>query len=337
MITVSVDGGATKTMAICYDTRGDILGMAASGPSNFRNIGVEAAGRNVSEAVTKSVERAGYTLDQVNHSTYALAGVGDSVRSTEIIRKFISDLHLVSHFDLFNDGEAGYNCRLPGIDGVIVAAGTGLVAIGRMDGIIRRVSGWGWLIGDEGSAFYIGRRALQEAACLSDGRNVTRSTLLEEVERFFGTDEARGITNHVYTTPVDVRKIASLARKVSDLSMSGDSVCREILREAAVQSASCARALLRAGGSATGVPVSGYGGVFRSGDLYWDALIHDVRREFPDIEPVKPLYGYHAVLGSMFMVMRQNRIEFDQDIFLEQFNKMLGTLSSKEKEEYLFI
>ncbi len=337
MIVVSVDGGATKTMAICYDTGGEILGMAASGPSNFRNIGVEIAGKNVSEAVKKCVERAGYTLDQVSHSTFALAGVGDSVRSTEIIREFISNLHLVASFDLFNDGEAGYNCRLPGRNGAIVAAGTGLVAISRMDGVTRRVSGWGWLIGDEGSGFYIGRRALQEAACISDGRNITMSTLLEEVERFFGTDEARGITNHVYTTPVDVRKIASLARLVSDLAKSGDIVCSEIIREAAVQSACCARALLRATGSSTGVPVSGYGGVYRSGDLYWNSLIDDVRMEFPEIEPVKPLYGYHAVLGSMFMVMGQNHVEFDQEEIIGQFNRGLGTLSRQEREDYLFI
>ncbi len=337
MIVVSVDGGATKTMAICYDIEGNILGMAASGPSNFRNIGVEKAGNNISEAVKKSVERAGYTMGQINRATYALAGVGDSIRSTEIIREFISDLHLTSSFDLFNDGEAGFNCRLLGRDGIIIAAGTGLVAIGRLNGGLKRVSGWGWLMGDEGSAFYIGRKALQEAACISDGRQIMKSRLLEEVERFFHTDEPRGITNHVYTTPVDVRKIASLARLVSDLAKSGDEVCRLIISDAALQSATCAKALLRESGDRSMIPVSGYGGVFRSGELYWDTLIKSVMTDFPEIEPVTPLYGYHAVLGSMFMVMQQSGIEFDQKHILEQFNNRLGTLSQLERKDYLFI
>ena len=40
---ISVDGGATKTVAVCYSEDGKIHGMGVSGPGNYRTSGIEMA------------------------------------------------------------------------------------------------------------------------------------------------------------------------------------------------------------------------------------------------------------------------------------------------------
>ncbi len=337
MAYVSVDGGATKTLAACYDSDGNILGVAANGPSNFRNIGTENAASNIREAVLNSIERAGIEKKDIQKITFALAGVKDSQKSTEIIEAFIQKLELRLPYTLLNDGEAGYNSRFFKEDGIIAAPGTGMIAYGKSGSRFERASGWGWLIGDEGGAFYIGRRSLQEAAKIADGRTVGESEFLSRLMKFFGVTEPRQLVNVVYTSPVDIRKIASIARIISELSNSGDAKAQEILREAATEAGKCVISLKRAFGGDS-LEVSGYGGVYRAGAIYWDTLKETVLTGYPETRFRNPLYGYHAVLGSIYLVLDEagnkgiNTREIEQN-----FNRKVEDIPTEEKAKYLFM
>ena len=280
MAYVSVDGGATKTLAACYDDDGKILGVAANGPSNFRNIGTDNAATNIRDAVLNSVERAGINKTEIDKITFALAGVKDSQKSTEIIDTFIQKLELKLPYTLLNDGEAGYNCRFFREDGIIAAPGTGMIAYGKSGSRFDRTSGWGWLIGDEGGAFYIGRRSLQEAAKIADGRTSGESQFLATLMKFFSVTEPRQLVNEVYSNPINIRRIASIARIVSELSASGDEKARDILQEAAAEAGKCVISLLKKFDNAS-LEVSGYGGVYRAGDIYWNKMKETVRNVFP--------------------------------------------------------
>ncbi len=337
MAFVSVDGGATKTMAVCYDSSGKILGMAANGPSNFRNIGVENAKIHLTSAVKGAIERSGLEFSDIDRITFALAGVKDSQKSTEIIDSFVKELKFNAPYSLLNDGEAGYNCRFFGEEGIIAAAGTGMIAFGKFNGNFERSSGWGWLIGDEGGAFYIGRRAIQEAAKLSDGRNVGSVELLSKVMGFFGVKEPRHLVNEVYTNPINIRRIALLAREVSLLSNMGDDISRSIITEAAIEAGRCVNALKRKYNSPQAT-VSGYGGVFRAGELYWNSLRDSVLSEFPDSQFKNPLYGYHAVLGSMYIVLKEgNHLDPDTEAILRDFDANVELLPIEEKQQFLLL
>ncbi|MEM0321928.1 MAG: BadF/BadG/BcrA/BcrD ATPase family protein, partial [Thermoprotei archaeon] len=304
MFFVSVDGGATKTVAVCYDSQGHVLGVGVGGPSNFRNVGVEEAKANVVEGVFACLRRAALRIGEVERVTFALAGVKDSAKSTAMVDGFVRELGLNKPYTLLNDGEAGFNCRFFRRDGVIVAAGTGMVAYARVGGVMKRSSGWGWLIGDEGGAFYIGRRALQLAAKLADGRVEEQTRLLEAVERFFSVDDPRRIVDEVYTAPLNIRRIALLAREVSSLARLGDQTAKNLIVEAAHEAALNIIALKK-GFPGHNLPVSGYGGVFMAGQPYWETIKRDVDAVYPGTEYLKPLYGYHAVLGSIYMTLEE--------------------------------
>lgn len=336
---VSVDGGATKTIAVCYDDSGNVLGVGVSGPSNFRNIGIENAGNNIKEAVNLSISRSNLKNNEINEFSYALAGVKDSKKSTEIIKSFITNINKNKNIYLYNDGEAGFNCRFPDEDGIVAAPGTGMIAYGKRDDKFERSSGWGWFLGDEGGAFYIGKRALQITTQFYDKRIIKDSILPESMLNFFKVNEPRELVNEVYTNPINIRKIASLSKLVSDMANKNDCLSISIIEEAARETARSIISIKKTLFGDINATFSGYGGVYRSGNLYWDKIIEEVSLVYPDIKYKKPLYGYHAVIGSIFITLKQHSLlnNFNLDKEIKDFNKNIGKLPEDEKERYLFM
>jgi Predicted N-acetylglucosamine kinase len=215
MVFISVDGGATKTFAVLYDDAGKIESIGVRGSSNYRNVGVEMASNNISEAMDEAIRNSSYSFHDINFFTFALAGVKDSDVSTSIIDGFISKYGIQGKYELLNDGEAGFKCRFPEEDGVIVAPGTGMIAYGKHGKTFERCSGWGWFIGDEGGGFYIGKRAIQESAKMADGRSkFSDHMLLETLMDRFNVKDPRRLVNEIYKERIDIRGIASIATLV---------------------------------------------------------------------------------------------------------------------------
>ncbi len=339
MFIVSVDGGATKTIAVCYDDQGTLQGIGVSGPSNFRNVGVEEAGRNLKNATEKSIERSGLDIKDISRYSFALAGVKDSAKSTEDIRNMIGHLSLSAPIMLLNDAEAGFNCRFPGSDGIVAAPGTGMIAYARHGGLVERTSGWGWFIGDEGGAFYTARNAIEKCSKFYDGRITEDSELPAALMKYFNIDEPRKLVNEIYKERTEIRRIAGFTTVVSEMSKRGDRMAVEIIEKSAVEAALAVIALKRTYFDGIDVVFSGYGGVFRAGELYWSTLLSRVKKEYPHIKYKPPLFGYHAVLGSIYLILKDMNLDssFDLAKSLDALNLMIHSLPKQEKEDYLFI
>ncbi len=338
MVFLSVDGGATKTIAIIYDIKGKILGTGLSSSSNYRNIGVEHARSSISRALGESLERSGYKIEDIEYSTFALAGVKDSNKSTQIIDEFISSYKLRGKYELLNDGEAGFRCRFPHGDGIIAAPGTGMISYGKKGGTMERCSGWGWFIGDEGGAFYIGRRAIQEAAKTADGRTDNQG-LLKMILDKFNVKEPRMLVNEIYGEKIDVRNIASIASLVSKLANNGDIISKKLLEESSKEAALCVKGLIRKM-KFNDVRVSGYGGVFRSGEIYWNTFKNEILQEFPTTKFKNPLLGYHAVLGSMQIVLEKMGVQIGEEeveTLSQELTSLVMKLPKEELKDFLMV
>ena len=107
-----------------------------------------------------------------------------------------------------------------GGDGVVLAAGTGAIALGVGDGI-RQVDGWGYLYGDAGSGFWIGRRGLDAAFRGFDGR-AEPGPLTERAQAVFG--DLAGLPGRLYLAPDAVARIARFAVHVLELAGDPDRV-----------------------------------------------------------------------------------------------------------------
>lgn len=134
----------------------------------------------------------------------------------------------VDEVHLAHDSITSYLGALGDRTGAVIATGTGSVTLAVGPSQVHRVDGWGYLLGDEGSGFWIGKQALTAAMWAFDGRG-PQTLLLEELQAEF-PDVADAYLNF-QADPDRVARIASWARRVAELAPF-DEVCRKISRSA---------------------------------------------------------------------------------------------------------
>src|SRR5262249_39601899 len=147
---------------------------------------------------------------------------------------------------------------------VVVIAGTGSIAYGRtQDGRDARAGGWGYLMGDEGSAYSIGRAALQAASQALDGRG-DPTLLTQAVPAHFGLQTLYEVHTAVYSLAISRPQIAGLAAVVAQTARQGDQVTTDLLAEAGQALAQSALAVVdRLNMLPAGANVYTTGGVFQ--------------------------------------------------------------------------
>ena len=146
---------------------------------------------------------------------------------------------------------------LAGGPGVVISAGTGAVAVGvTSDARTARVDGAGYLFGDAGSGFAIGRRALELATRQLDGRDDVPGITAAALARF-GADLHAALWD-LYASPDLVDAVARFAPDVIELAGDGDAPAVAIVAEAAEQLArTAAAAAAPFDGAAVEVAVTG--------------------------------------------------------------------------------
>ncbi|MFM6978121.1 MAG: N-acetylglucosamine kinase [Micrococcales bacterium] len=115
--------------------------------------------------------------------------------------------------------------------GVVVASGTGVVTFGVGPTSTARVDGWGWIMGDAGSGFWIGKQALTAVMRAHDKRG-QQTELTERVQNHFPNLEDAYI--EIQSNPERVQVVASFAKDVSELAQT-DPIAKEISDLAATE------------------------------------------------------------------------------------------------------
>ncbi len=163
------DGGGTKTHSVLLDASGAVIGEGLSGPANpLRSAGYEGAFASLREAAVAALGPANIQPQQISGVCAGLAGAGRRAVVRRVLvflsQEFPAALsHVVPDYEVALEAAAGAG------PGVVLVAGTGSVAFGRnAAGETARAGGHGPWIGDEGSAFEIGRRAVAAVARARD-------------------------------------------------------------------------------------------------------------------------------------------------------------------------
>ena len=185
--------------------------------------------------------------------------------------------HGVRAVHLAHDSITAYLGALGDERGAVVASGTGVVtlAVGRSD--IARVDGWGYLMGDAGSGYWLGRAGLDAVMRAHDGRGVP-TALTEVVQADFPDLERAYI--ELQSDPERVGRIAAYARPVAEAAAAGDEVAVAIVTAGARElAASVIAGLRRVGEADAAAPrIRAVGGVFGGAVLAeaFSAAVHDV-------------------------------------------------------------
>lgn len=168
--------------------------------------------------------------------------------------------------------------------GAVLAAGTGVVTLGVGPRAAIRVDGWGNIMGDAGSGYWIGREALDAVMRAYDGRGP--ATALTGVVRERWPDLEAAYTS-LQADPERVRIVASFAAPTARQADAGDVVARRICVAAAEELAHSVVSALRVVQAPADAPVGAIGGVLHS-DLIRTAFEDAVRASRPAVRFVPP-------------------------------------------------
>jgi N-acetylglucosamine kinase-like BadF-type ATPase len=174
-------------------------------------------------------------LSAVAVGAAGMATLGDGLRA-ELPGALAAELG-VRRLALAADGVTAYAGALGQRPGAVVAAGTGMIALGTDLGTWRRADGWGHLLGDCGGGAWIGRAGLDAAMRAYDGRRGGSAALLALAEERFGP--VAGLPARIYPRTDRPAVLASFAPDVARAALD-DSVAAGILREAAAHIAEAA-------------------------------------------------------------------------------------------------
>ncbi|WP_315787016.1 N-acetylglucosamine kinase [Fischerella sp. JS2] len=239
---LGIDGGGSKTICVLMNHQKEVVGRGEAGASNYQIIGVEAAITSIQTAIIAALNLTDTIT--VNAICLGLAGVGRSA-DIEIIKGILEYLQNSGYIPIIwslkssniiitNDALIALVGGIGNDVGIVVAAGTGSIVLGQnQQGNTKRVGGWGYLLGDEGSAYKIAVAGMQAALKYYDGREI-KTRILADLKQHLGLARIEDLIEVVYRRGWGVKEIAALAPIVDNAAAVGDEVANQII-DSAVQ------------------------------------------------------------------------------------------------------
>lgn len=243
---VGIDGGGTKTSAIILDTTGRIIGYGEGGPSTYGVVSTEVTRESIASAVRQACQAANLSTPIF---ASAFLGLGNVVSDMDrkAVQIIAADLGLapVERIGVDHDCRIALSGGLSGRPGIVLIAGTGTSCFGlNLQKQSWRSGGWGPLIDDEGSGYWLGIQAMRAAVREYDGRNGT-TILTSMVQNHLQLEEMNELMNRLYAGGMTRSDIAKMAPLVFKAAKTGDKTAFSILQTGCQSMADCVLAVAR--------------------------------------------------------------------------------------------
>jgi N-acetylglucosamine kinase-like BadF-type ATPase len=266
-LCVGIDAGGSRTVALAGTPSLAVLGRGESGPGNPLAVGVVAAAEAIAVAATAALVQAEASALDAPSWVIGAAGASHPSEAGRLGRHVAARLRLPAGVvRIVHDLEL----ILPAAStswGIALVAGTGSSAYARApNGRSSMAGGWGYLIGDDGSAYALGRRALRVIAATSD-HQTPATPLTDSVMRALGASAPRDLIPSIYRSTDPRSAIAALAPVVVASAYAGDPAAQEMMSAAARALADLAVSLARRIELPPEAPVVCSGGLFKAGEV----------------------------------------------------------------------
>jgi N-acetylglucosamine kinase-like BadF-type ATPase len=298
---LGIDAGGTKTVCMLADEHGRVLAEARGPGANLQAAGAQEVERVLRELIETAIGRGG-------GATPAAIGLGmagvDRPRDAETIHAILGRIGHRARALVVNDALIALEAGVGDAAGVVVVAGTGSIAYGRDSrGRAARSGGWGYVLGDEGSGYWIGRQALRAVVRAADGRG-EETALTRRILAHYGVTRPQDLVREIYQGGAEHRSaggggsqpaaIASLAREVEAAALEDDPVAQRILAIGAIELADAAASVAaRLGLTACAIVLAGR--VLLSLETLRSRLIARLVERLPDSTPklldAEPAHG----------------------------------------------
>ena len=278
MYIVGIDGGGTGTVGILTTETGRCLAQVQSGPSNYHVVGEAKTQAVLKSIVEELCEKAGIPSVSSIRFCLGMAGLGRA-EDRKIIGRICDELGISENCILTHDAHIALVGGIEKQHGVIVISGTGAIVYGiNADGREARASGWGYLLGDEGSGYDIAIRGLRAIVRAADGRG-SPTGLTNRILNALELNEPGDLIRWVHAASRDA--IAQLAKVVFDAARTTDVTAKQIVDEAAAELVCAAESVVK-----QLELVGSFDIVLSGGNLIHQPMFVDkLRRQFARIAP----------------------------------------------------
>lgn len=231
-LVVGLDAGGTSTRALVLDLDGARLGAGIAGGANPNSHPPEQAAACVAEALREALD--GLDSRKVRSGVLGMAGASKLTTDPQVSALFRTaweEAGLQCPMRVITDCEAAFATGTSSPDGTVLVAGTGAIGA-RISAhhMTRTAGGYGWLIGDDGSAFWLGREAVRATLRLLDADAPLEGLAAAVLSTAGAKSRAHLITAVNSTAPIRMARFAPL---VSAAHHHGDLEAHRIVHEAA--------------------------------------------------------------------------------------------------------
>jgi N-acetylglucosamine kinase-like BadF-type ATPase len=299
---LGADGGGTKTNGLLAESTGTLLASGRGDGSNQNVIGIENAARNLAGLIETLARTAGRPVAEIGSVVLGLAGAGAEKDRDVLIGAIQARLHAMGlpslPISIQTDGRVALEGAFNGGPGVVAVAGTGSVVMGKTpDGETLSIGGWGRVIGDEGSGYFIGLEALRAVSMEIDGRGEAGS-LRASISSRFGLDTRERIIAAIYREKFDIPSIAPVVLEAAE---AGDQVALGILNRAAREFSLQVITAVERLGLQGGTGVVMIGGLIDHDTIYARMLAAEIQKASPAVDFPAPMNG--PAHGALLLAM----------------------------------
>ncbi|ATP41894.1 N-acetylglucosamine kinase [Solibacillus sp. R5-41] len=302
---IGIDGGGTKTRCVIGDFEGNIIGSKVSTSGNINAIPLTELHDMLNNVIETILSQTKINLLDVQQIFICLAGA-DRVAEKEDIHQSFAGSALFDKMTIQSDAHAALAAGTWGSSGTLLIAGTGSIIFGRKGDYYFRVGGWGYLLGDEGSGFHLGKLAIRSILKSYDAKLPLRP-FQQKILTQFQVQHPPDIISKIYSHKAPVPIIASICRDVLLAFEKGDELAKEIvqlIQEELIRLIQLAQYQMD-----MEKPLVLHGGLF-SNTAFYEAFCKLLKQKFPMLKFTKPEVS--GEVGAYILAMHANQIIIDE-------------------------
>ena len=195
---LGIDAGGTKTVCQLADEEGNVLAEARGGGANLQAVGELEVEKVLHQVMEEAIGDRPVVPAVI---CLGIAGV-DRPDDATIVRAIMKRIGYKAKVIVVNDALVALEAGAPRQPGVVIISGTGSISYGRnAEGEAARSGGWGYVLGDEGSGYWIGRSALRAVLREADKRG-PKTVLTPDAARTLRRRPGRRASSTRSTTPI---------------------------------------------------------------------------------------------------------------------------------------
>lgn len=320
---LGIDGGGTKTEFLIIDENGETLSHCIRSSCHYKQTSLLNFKNVLKEGIDYVCKKANTDLEDIDYGVLGIPGYGCILEDIDILNYIVGEIFPTDRFKCVNDGEIAWAGSLAFKPGINIVSGTGCIGFGvNQNGLKLESGGWGSFCGDEGSGFWLGKKAIELFTKQADGR-LDKSPIYHILKDRFKIENDREIVDIILNKfHMDRREVASISTDLRLAADKGDLFAIEYFKMAAYEYYLIVKSLIEQldFNKKEDILVSYSGGVFKSGKYILNPFKNYLENLGDNIKVVKPILSpvSGAALYSMKIVLGELKDEAIRKLSLEK-------------------